>query len=500
MAEPLQSPLITSDSTPRLESTNMRAGHYILHNDIKEDDFMLDPSENNKLEHHETNEENPINLDIHFEHNNLKTEEYGLDCYRIHRSRVPSFNLSRERKGSEDLFCSEIDFKQFFGNNEKAGGIELIDKNDRDKKFIIIRDEDIDNENIPDFSTIAKTLSKEIIDDFQEDEFESHECLVTRPQLDIKVEEDSVQNDSSILQESLSKPKKKRKISNVRGILLESEDKEDKEHYSRTPKTQKLKSKAKRPFEALEQTTHSITKKKVKKKDSLSNITKKSPKNNKDKANEKSASKMNLEQSTDTNLLEGSITPCDTKAEDISSTQSRSGTEIVNPSPQRNKLSNFFYGMALPPEVEELISKSKIFNTMQYPFVKKIGPLTVEERQAKVAKYLQKRKDRTWNKRINYDCRKRVADSRLRFKGRFVTKSQIVSILEEEGLETNNINKMTDDEIKSLLEKHFGGDIVNKKSKNENKLRNGEKVRKQSTSTLSRKARSSKTNSEENTD
>jgi len=209
---------------------------------------------------------------------------------------------------------------------------------------------------------------------------------------------------------------------------------------------------------------------------------------------------MNLEQSIDTNLLEGSITPCDTKAEDISSTQSRSGTEIVNPSPQRNKLSNFFYGMALPPEVEELISKSKIFNTMQYPFVKKIGPLTVEERQAKVAKYLQKRKDRTWNKRINYDCRKRVADSRLRFKGRFVTKSQIVSILEEEGLETNNINKMTDDEIKSLLEKHFGGDIVNKKSKNENKLRNGEKVRKQSTSTLSRKARSSKTNSEENTD
>jgi hypothetical protein len=61
---------------------------------------------------------------------------------------------------------------------------------------------------------------------------------------------------------------------------------------------------------------------------------------------------------------------------------------------------------------------------MLYPSVRRIGTLTVEERHLKVTKFLQKRKNRNFSKKVSYDCRKRVADNRLRVKGRFITKSQ----------------------------------------------------------------------------
>ena len=53
---------------------------------------------------------------------------------------------------------------------------------------------------------------------------------------------------------------------------------------------------------------------------------------------------------------------------------------------------------------------------------KKIGPLTIEERQAKIEKYKKKREIRIWGKRIKYDCRKKVAEERPRYKGKFVSK------------------------------------------------------------------------------
>ena len=58
-----------------------------------------------------------------------------------------------------------------------------------------------------------------------------------------------------------------------------------------------------------------------------------------------------------------------------------------------------------------------------------IGNLTYAERKVKIEKYLEKRKKRIWSKKISYDCRKRVADNRLRIKGRFVTKEQAFAIL-----------------------------------------------------------------------
>lgn len=42
------------------------------------------------------------------------------------------------------------------------------------------------------------------------------------------------------------------------------------------------------------------------------------------------------------------------------------------------------------------------------------------ERQYKIERYKNKR--RNWIRKISYDCRKRVADSRLRVKGRFISK------------------------------------------------------------------------------
>jgi len=63
-----------------------------------------------------------------------------------------------------------------------------------------------------------------------------------------------------------------------------------------------------------------------------------------------------------------------------------------------------------------------------------IGTLTIEQRKEKIARYLEKRKKRTWRKRIYYDCRKKVADKRLRVKGRFVTKDQVVNKLGPEVL------------------------------------------------------------------
>jgi len=50
----------------------------------------------------------------------------------------------------------------------------------------------------------------------------------------------------------------------------------------------------------------------------------------------------------------------------------------------------------------------------------RIGAYTVEERRARIARFHRKRKQRVWNHKVKYDCRKKLADNRPRFKGRFV--------------------------------------------------------------------------------
>lgn len=77
-------------------------------------------------------------------------------------------------------------------------------------------------------------------------------------------------------------------------------------------------------------------------------------------------------------------------------------------------------------EVKPLMMVQKTQNTMHS--ANKIGTITVEERRQKVLKFLEKRKNRIFKKRISYACRKRVADSRVRVKGRFVTKEQAAKL------------------------------------------------------------------------
>lgn len=55
----------------------------------------------------------------------------------------------------------------------------------------------------------------------------------------------------------------------------------------------------------------------------------------------------------------------------------------------------------------------------------KIGHCTVEERKMKLHRYRQKRTERNFSKKIKYACRKTLADSRLRIRGRFARNYEI---------------------------------------------------------------------------
>jgi CCT motif len=50
----------------------------------------------------------------------------------------------------------------------------------------------------------------------------------------------------------------------------------------------------------------------------------------------------------------------------------------------------------------------------------RIGIYLPDARKARIARFHAKRSNRVWRKRIKYDCRKKLADSRPRVKGRFV--------------------------------------------------------------------------------
>jgi hypothetical protein len=55
----------------------------------------------------------------------------------------------------------------------------------------------------------------------------------------------------------------------------------------------------------------------------------------------------------------------------------------------------------------------------------RIGIYLPEARRARIARFHAKRCRRIWRKRIKYDCRKKLADSRPRIKGRFVKRSDM---------------------------------------------------------------------------
>lgn len=74
------------------------------------------------------------------------------------------------------------------------------------------------------------------------------------------------------------------------------------------------------------------------------------------------------------------------------------------------------------PTLPQMLEKyASIYNTNG-----RIGIYTREERDAIIARFRQKRKKRVWKKKIRYHCRKNLADSRVRVKGRFVKNNSLI--------------------------------------------------------------------------
>jgi len=68
-------------------------------------------------------------------------------------------------------------------------------------------------------------------------------------------------------------------------------------------------------------------------------------------------------------------------------------------------------------------SFSSMFLIQIYNKNGRIGIYTPAERAAIIAKFNSKRSKRVWNKKIRYNCRKNLADRRMRVKGRFVKRT-----------------------------------------------------------------------------
>ena len=92
-----------------------------------------------------------------------------------------------------------------------------------------------------------------------------------------------------------------------------------------------------------------------------------------------------------------------------------------------------------PTPVAASKSHDLIRPRVPYPHAKKVGTISVEERRLKIEKYLEKRSRRTYGKKVSYACRKRVADTRIRVKGRFVAK-KIAEALKGMENEKNNVS------------------------------------------------------------
>ncbi|KAI3459548.1 hypothetical protein Pfo_016211 [Paulownia fortunei] len=76
----------------------------------------------------------------------------------------------------------------------------------------------------------------------------------------------------------------------------------------------------------------------------------------------------------------------------------------------------------------------------------KVGKLSVEERKRKIHRYMKKRNERNFSKKIKYACRKTLADSRPRVRGRFAKNDEVGEIARTTG--TNHEDDTDEDVVK----------------------------------------------------
>ncbi|TNV85403.1 hypothetical protein FGO68_gene12946 [Halteria grandinella] len=91
-------------------------------------------------------------------------------------------------------------------------------------------------------------------------------------------------------------------------------------------------------------------------------------------------------------------------------------------------------GFPVVPPSATSIEQSNLFSTLKIENpseFRKIGKLTLQERYAKIKRFKEKKQRRNWDKKIFYDCRKKVADKRLRIKGRFIRKEDQKKLLQQ---------------------------------------------------------------------
>ncbi|KAK4837551.1 hypothetical protein QYF36_006394 [Acer negundo] len=77
--------------------------------------------------------------------------------------------------------------------------------------------------------------------------------------------------------------------------------------------------------------------------------------------------------------------------------------------------------------------------------ITKVGRYSVEERKDRILRYLKKKNQRNFNKTIKYECRKTLADRRVRVRGRFARNSELCE--EEIVMKNNNGNPQKENEL-----------------------------------------------------
>ncbi|CAA7025122.1 unnamed protein product [Microthlaspi erraticum] len=85
----------------------------------------------------------------------------------------------------------------------------------------------------------------------------------------------------------------------------------------------------------------------------------------------------------------------------------------------------------------------------------KVGKLSPEQRKEKIHRYMKKRNERNFSKKIKYACRKTLADSRPRVRGRFAKNDELFGELNKQGSSSHHDDEYEDDMLGVKDEEHL---------------------------------------------